>query len=165
MAEANETAPAEAGEAPRKRGRGGLLMGAVAALMLGAGGFYAAYAGLLPTGAKATADNKAATDESVADIAFVPIEPVVVPLGPGAADRYLRFNAEIEVNAAAAADVEKLMPRIRDVLNGYLRVVGIDELEGRGALILLRAEMLRRVRMVAGEGRVRDLLITEFVLN
>ena len=32
-------------------------------------------------------------------------------------------------------------------------------------LVRLRAQMLRRVQMVTGEGRVRDLLITEFVLN
>jgi flagellar FliL protein len=29
----------------------------------------------------------------------------------------------------------------------------------------LRAQMLRRIQVVTGEGRVRDLLITEFVLN
>jgi flagellar FliL protein len=29
----------------------------------------------------------------------------------------------------------------------------------------LRAQMLRRVQIVAGEGRIRDLLIMEFVLS
>jgi len=32
-------------------------------------------------------------------------------------------------------------------------------------LLRLRSQMLRRVQVVTGEGRVRDLLIMEFVLN
>ena len=33
------------------------------------------------------------------------------------------------------------------------------------ALPRLRAQMLRRIQVVLGEGKVRDLLVTEFVLN
>jgi flagellar FliL protein len=29
----------------------------------------------------------------------------------------------------------------------------------------MRAQLLRRIQIVTGEGRVRDLLVTEFVLN
>ncbi len=52
-----------------------------------------------------------------------------------------------------------------DVLNGYLRAVDVPALEDPSSLIRLRAQMLRRVQIVTGEGRVRDLLIIEFVLN
>jgi flagellar FliL protein len=31
--------------------------------------------------------------------------------------------------------------------------------------VRLRGQMLRRVQLVVGDGMVRDLLITEFVLN
>lgn len=51
------------------------------------------------------------------------------------------------------------------MLNGYLRAVETSELEQRAALVRMRAQMLRRVQVVTGEGRVRDLLIMEFVLN
>lgn len=57
------------------------------------------------------------------------------------------------------------MPRIADVLNTYLRAVEVRDLEAPAATVWLRAQMLRRIQVVAGEGRVRDLLITEFVLN
>jgi len=57
------------------------------------------------------------------------------------------------------------MPRILDVLNSYLRAVAITDLEDPTAMARLRAQMLRRVQIVTGEGRVRDLLVTEFVLN
>ncbi|MFL9503735.1 flagellar basal body-associated FliL family protein [Rhodopseudomonas palustris] len=39
------------------------------------------------------------------------------------------------------------------------------EIEDPSAMARLRAQMLRRVQIVTGEGRVRDLLITEFVLD
>jgi len=31
--------------------------------------------------------------------------------------------------------------------------------------VRIRAHLLRRIQIVTGEGRVRDLLVTEFVLN
>ena len=58
-----------------------------------------------------------------------------------------------------------LMPRVLDVLNTYLRAVEVRDLEEPAALARLRAQMLRRIQVVTGEGRVRDLLIAEFVLN
>ena len=61
--------------------------------------------------------------------------------------------------------MEELLPRVTDVLNGYLRAVSVEKLEEPTALIMLRAQMLRRIQIITGEGRVRDLLIMEFVLN
>ena len=58
-----------------------------------------------------------------------------------------------------------LKPRILDVLNEYLRAVEEIELESPGSLTLLRAQMLRRIAIVVGDGLVRDLLILEFVLS
>jgi len=58
-----------------------------------------------------------------------------------------------------------LKPRIVDVLNGYLRAVTFAEMADPNALARLRGQMLRRIQVVTGEGRVKDLLIMEFVLN
>jgi flagellar FliL protein len=69
------------------------------------------------------------------------------------------------VPSAYAGEVAMLKPRILDVLNGYLRAVDPAELEDPAALVRLRAQMLRRIQIVTGEGRVRDLLVTEFVMN
>ena len=59
----------------------------------------------------------------------------------------------------------QLTPRVMDVLNSYLRAVEVSDLEDPSALIGLRAQMLRRIQLVTGDGRVRDLLIMEFVLS
>lgn len=145
--------------APRRRGLLPLAVGGVLAVGLGAAGFVAVRSGLVPLPDAAPAAAPAR------DAAFVPVPPVIVTLGPGSRHRHLRFVAQLEVAPADAAAVERLMPRVLDVLNGYLRAVEPAELERTGALFRLRAQMLRRIRTVAGEGRVHDLLVTEFVLN
>jgi flagellar FliL protein len=154
-------AAADAAPAPKRKGKLPLVLGLVGALVLGGGGFYATYSGLL-FGAPAEG---APAREEFAGIAFVPLPPLVISLGAAGRSAHLRFASQIEVNAAHRAEVEHLQPRILDVLNGYLRAVEVTELEDPTALVRLRAQMLRRLQIVTGEGRVRDLLITEFVLN
>jgi flagellar FliL protein len=158
---ADATAPQD--EAPRKRSKLPLLAGLLGALLLGGAGFYASYSGLLGRVGEGASHDKGA--EELPDIAFVAIEPMVLSLGTAEANRHLRFGAELEVPKAYQPEVALLLPRVLDVLNGYLRAVDIAELDGPSALVRIRAQMLRRVQIVVGEGRVRDLLITEFVLN
>jgi flagellar FliL protein len=43
--------------------------------------------------------------------------------------------------------------------------VSVTELQDPSTLVRIRAHLLRRIQLVAGDGRVRDLLVTEFVLN
>ncbi len=155
------TSPAPA--APRK-GRKGLLFGLVGALVMGGAGFYAVYAGLLDPSGLAGGGHEAETTV-MSDVAFVPMEPILVSLPPGGKARHLRFTGALEVEPAYAAEVTALMPRILDVLNTYLRAVEVRDLADPAAISRLRAQMLRRIQVVTGEGRVRDLLITEFVLN
>jgi len=173
----------KAGEAetPKKKGKMGLVVGLVAALGLGGGGFYAVFAGLFdPRALFGGGDHAAAAGGGhgdghgggegpavalPADVAFVAMDPIAISLGPGARARMLRFTGQLEVAPGSAAEVAGLMPRVLDVLNTYLRAVEVRDLEEPAALVRLRAQMLRRVQVVTGEGKVRDLLITEFVLG
>lgn len=149
-------------------GKLGLVIGLVAALVLGGGGFYATFSGLIGGDSEhveTTADSHDTLAAAHAQTEFVPLTPLVVSLGRGATNRYLRFSAELEVNPSYKDEVTSLQPRVLDVLNGYLRAVDSRDIETPSALGRLRAQMLRRVQVVTGEDRVRDLLITEFVLN
>jgi flagellar protein FliL len=159
---AQAAAPQDA--AKKKRTKRPLIVGLGLALFLAAGGFLATYTGLLFAPSSGHPEEGDAI-HPLPDIAFVPIEPVIVSLGPAAQSQHLRFRAELEVQATRAAEVTLLLPRILDVLNGYLRAVEVAELEDPAALVRIRAHLLRRVQIVTGEGRVRDLLVTEFVLN
>lgn len=155
-----DTGPNEAGARRSKRP---LLIGLALALLLAGGGFHATWSGWVLSGGKQGA--AIAEPGPLTGIAFVPLETMVISLGPKAGSRYLRFTAQVEVPETASADVTALKPRILDVLNSYLRAIDTSLIEDPRAMARLRAQMLRRVQVVAGEGRVRDLLITEFVLN
>ena len=150
--------------APKKKSKKPMIIGIVLALVLGAGGFFATFSGMILGNSEAHSD-AAAEVAPLPDIAFVPIEPLVVSLGPSAASRHLRIAAQLEVTVAHQADVTLLLPRIVDVMNGYLRAMDMAVLEDPAGLVRMRAQILRRIQIVTGEGRVRDLLVTEFVLN
>ena len=158
-------------EEPKKKSKLPLIIGIVLMLVLGGGGFFAVYSGLLFAPAHVpTEDELAELEDAVLeplpDVSFVPVEPLIINLaGPGGRSKHLRFQAQIEVPSAYQSEVESLLPRIVDVLNGYLRAVDIAELESPAALVKLRAQMLRRLQIVAGEGRIKDVLIMEFVVN
>ena len=150
--------------APKKKSKKPLLIGIVLAFLLGGGGFYATWSGRILAGQDSHA---AGTDEPnpLPDISFVPVESVIVSIGPGEDGRHLRFTSQLEVAGSHAAEVTTLLPRIVDVMNGYLRAIDPTEFDDSAALVRMRAQLLRRIQIVAGDGRVRDLLVTEFVLN
>ncbi|HKL68125.1 flagellar basal body-associated FliL family protein [Salibaculum sp.] len=153
---------------PKKAPRWPLILGVVLAIGGGGGGFAAVQMGLLdgvPSIGGAEPKEETAKAEPLDPLAFVPLDTVIISLAPSAAAAHLRFNAQLEVAPDQVEEVETLRPRIMDVLNGYLRAVAVEELQDPAALARLRAQMLRRVQVVVGEGRVRDLLIMEFVLD
>lgn len=163
------TAEADPEEVEVKKGsKMPLILGLVFALAGGGGGFFAVNSGLIG-GTSAADDHTAAETEPpptpLPSLAFVPLDPFVLSVGEGSDKTLLRFTAQLEVAPDYAADVEGIKPRIIDALNGYLRAVELEDLEDPNVLVRLRGQMLRRVQVVAGQGRVKDLLIMEFVLN
>jgi flagellar protein FliL len=159
---------------PKKSGKAGLLVGLGLALAGAGGGYYATISGLIPLGnshaeqAETKEPGSHGSEMSLAtapDIAFVDLPPIMISLTGGGDLRHLRFHAQLEVDSSATSDVEKITPRIIDVLNGYLRALELSDLRDPKSLARLRGQMLRRVSLVAGEGNVRDLLVMEFVLN
>ncbi|QEW22768.1 Flagellar FliL protein [Marinibacterium anthonyi] len=162
-------AAAEPTEEPAKGGKGPLIIGLVLALVGAAGGYFAVSAGLLPFGPKAVThavENHEELDVTpTEDIEFIAVPGMVISFTGGGRRLLLRFSAELEVSKAYKADVEVLLPRIVDVLNGYLRALEVSDIDDPMALTRLRAQMLRRIQIVTGRDMVRDLLIMEFVLN
>ncbi len=145
-----------------------LLLGVVLAIAGGGGGYWAVTQGPFAADAEehSTDDEEPPEPtESPVDVAFVPLETVIITLGPEESGRHLMFTAELEVDPDHSAEVARLSPRVLDVLNSYLRVIGISELTDPTSLGRLRAQMLRRVQVVTGVGRVNDILITQFVVN
>lgn len=154
---------------PGKRSRLPMILGLVLGLVGGGGGFFAVSSGMFAGGDVShtdTTDEAPAYDATPAnEVAFVALDQIVVSLGPNSPSRHLRFEAQLEVDPTKVADVEKLKPRITDVLNTYLRALKPSDLEDQGKFILMRAHMLRRVQIVTGPGLVHDLLVMEMVLS
>lgn len=193
MTDATVDMPEDPAPSGKKRAKLPLIIGLVLALAGGAGGFFAVQSGKLPIVGVGSSDmaQKVAGDghgtatgdghssghgddhgaESdvnpgpLPDISYVSLDPIIVSLTGERGIMHLRFRAELEVNSDHAHDVEVIRPRITDVLNGYLRALEPEDISSPHALARLRAQMLRRIQIVVGAGRVRDLLIMEFVLN
>lgn len=176
-------------DAPKKPkgGKGGLIVGLVLMLLCGGGSFYAVYSGLLPLplpektaeaghAAPALDSHGSATkaghgggapshDGPLPDTAFLALDPIIVTVGKGESLRHLQFGAQLEIEPGAHDAVALLTPRAVDVLNTYLRAVNPADLEDPAAMLRMRAQMLRRVQVVMGEGKVRDLLVAEFIMR
>ena len=154
--------------APKKQSKMPLILGVLFAVLGGAGGYFAVKMGLIGNHAAAEAPAQEMHGDllaPLAPIAFVAFDPLIINMPAESGRQFLRFTAQLEVPPEHLAEVEAIKPRIIDVLNGYLRAVELTDLEDPTVLMRLRAQMLRRIQVVTGEGRVRDLLIMEFVLN
>lgn len=162
-------ATAEEAEAPKKSGKKGMIIAVILAVAGAGAGYYVTSSGLLPLGGKAMPEKAADKGKdmpakALPAVGFVDLPAVIVSVNAGDS-RHLKFHAQLEVNADYVADVEKMQPRIMDVLNNYLRAVELRDLEDSMALVRIRGHLLRRIGIVVGEGRVRDVLVMEFVLN
>jgi flagellar FliL protein len=145
-----------------------LIMGVGLAALGGGGGYWAVTMG--PFAPEDTADAEEAGEPQEPempgpDVVFVPLDPVVISLGPEVRGEHLMFTAQLEVPSQYEAEVAHLLPRVLDVLNSYLRVISLEEISEPTSLAILRAQILRRIQVVTGPGRVQDLLVTQFVVN
>ncbi|MEM0947047.1 MAG: flagellar basal body-associated FliL family protein [Pseudomonadota bacterium] len=147
---------------PRKKGGLLPLVLGLALAVAGAGGGYVVTSSGLLSGTEKT-DTKAKTE--MVKAAFVPLDPLVISVGGEGRQRHLRFNAQLEVSPGNERSVQDVLPRVMDVLNGYLRAISLSDIEDPAALVRMRAQMLRRVQIIVGEGVVNDLLVMEFVLS
>jgi len=163
MAETSAPNGDSAAPTARKASKLPLLIGIVLAILGGGGGFYVATSGLLGQEKAVEAVDSPVPD--MPDVEFLEIAPLLVTLAPDAQNRQLRFRAQVEVAKPYAKDVAALMPRIVDVMNSYLRALEPDDFQDPQILPRLRSQLLRRIQVVTGQGRVKDLLVMEFVLN
>lgn len=151
-----------------------LILGFVLALAGGGGGFFAVSSGML-FGASTDSEDQKAAEETKAEAAaekeemlsavFLPLEPLIVSISSDSGARFLRFTAQLEVAPEYQDELTAVLPRIVDVMNSYLRAVEPSDLEDPTILLRLRGQLLRRIQVVVGPDRVRDLLVMEFVLN
>lgn len=174
MAE-NEEAAAETeadgaeGKKKKKGGMGGLIIGLVLAIALGAGAAFGVMSGLVPIPggeehAEKEDEHHKEEEKEKAKPSFVALDPLTVTIGQAGAPRQLRIALTIETTEHYAHNVEETRPRILDALNTLLRATEENDLSQPWSLDRLRAQMLRRIRIATDPTAIQDLLITEYVI-
>lgn len=156
-----ETSNQTADSKPRSGLLRPMIFGVAGAIILGGGAFYAAYSGLLSF----PRDLRPTSVTASSEFAFVPIEVITVSLPPQSGARLVRVAGQIEVTSASHEEMMRLQPRFIDVIITYLHAVEVADLRQPAALIRLRAQLLRRLQVIAGGDHVKDFLITEFLLD
>lgn len=167
MSEAEE-APPEV-EEKKKSPVKAIVFTAAGAIVMGAAAAGASYL-LAPDSTKcsvetANSGGKESGHGDIKDVAFVNVEPLVVTLGANARSRYLKISISLETTKNHEKSLTELTPRIRDTLNSYLRAVEEEDLMRSSSMARLRAQMLRRLQLVAPSEVISDILITDFVLT
>lgn len=145
------------------------LASAIGAIAVGGAAAGAAYL-VTPTSTDclepaASAAPKERAKPEIKDVAYINIEPLIISLGPEARSKYLKISISLETSKSHEEDLNALGPRIRDVLNSYLRAVDEGDLQRPAGMTRLRAQMLRRLQLVAPDDSISDILITDFVLT
>jgi flagellar FliL protein len=148
----------------KKKGLMPILIGVVGALALGVGGFYAIYSGMI-LGHDTSEKRPSVAAASTTIPSYMPIDQLTLSLANPEGAQHLRLSAQIEVADGRLAEAEGYRPRFLAVMNTYLRAIEPRDLQDSASLIRLRAQILRRLQMVAGDDLVNDFLITEFILN
>lgn len=148
---------------PRKRGKSILLGGALAFVCAVAG--FIGTSGLVPVPTPSSNHGTGASEAAAHDFEYVPIDTLTISIGNSGAIQHLKFTAQLEVVVGTSDEVKFVMPRIVDVINGFLRAVEVGELADPSYLTRLRSLLLRRIEIVVGPDIVRNLLVMEFVLN
>jgi len=151
-------------DAPKKKSKA-TLFGLVGALLLGGGGGFATYSGMvdLPFMGGPAKEDTARIHKNV-ETAYVRLDPLVVDLGRGGRSGRLRISLIVETTSDSYDSVDARKLRITDTLHSFLRAIKQDDLRDPSRTDMLRSRILRRVLLETPPGSVSDVLISEFVV-
>lgn len=110
----------------------------------------------------------APAEEKQDDTLFVEMDPITVNLRRGNArqQRYLKLKVRFEVQEFDHKDIiSKIMPRIRDQFQVFLRELRVEDLEGSTGAYRIREELLHRINIVARPAVVTDILFDELLVQ
>ena len=86
--------------------------------------------------------------------------------GPEGRPMVMKLKLTLETKDAHVAEqLQAEMPRLQDMFQGFLRELRPEDLAGSAGSFQLRAEILRRVNLVAAPGKVDAVLIEEMLVQ
>ena len=100
-------------------------------------------------------------------VTFYTLPDMVVNIqAPDGRPTFLKLKLTLEMHDAALAEhLQAEMPRMQDMFQTFLRELRPEDLAGSAGSFQLRAEILRRVNLIAAPGKVDAVLIEEMLVN
>ena len=98
---------------------------------------------------------------------FYDVEEMVLALqGEGKNARFLRLNVTLEIKGdAGLVKINKMMPKIRDVLQVYLSGLRSSDLRGSFGLYKLRSELQTRINAIIYPTQIEAVLFIDIVIQ
>ena len=99
---------------------------------------------------------------------FFDVPEILVNLSarPGQKPIYFKIKVALEMNSAADAEqAEKMLPRIIDSLQFYLREMRLEELQGSIGTYRLKEEIQGRLNRILAPVKVNDVLFKEILIQ
>lgn len=162
-------APAEDGEEASGKSKGGLIGAILTPVLLGAASFGMVYT--LPGPDVPVSDYEGEEVMQEAEVVvFSPPELGIVELNEFVlsirGDRQvLRILLALEIPKDNVENIDSNDLRLRDAFMSYLRAVEVEQLADVSFLPQLRAQLLRRAKLVLGEANVSGILVTDFLIR
>ncbi|MBR1778776.1 MAG: flagellar basal body-associated FliL family protein [Alphaproteobacteria bacterium] len=99
---------------------------------------------------------------------FFDVPEILVNLSVRAGQKpiYFKIRVALEMNSAADAEqVEKMLPRIVDSLQFYLREMRLEEIQGSVGTYRLKEEIHSRLNRILAPIKVNDVLFKEILIQ
>ena len=156
-------------DAPKKSGKGKLILIAVPVLLIAIGaGLW--FSGILPKLLGLHHHEEEKHEEAPpkpVPPSFVDMPELVANLnGNPQRPSYVKVVARLEVPKPEDVDkVKQVMPRLQDMMQTYMREMRPDELRGSAGIYRLREELIARAQIAVHPAQVRDVLFVEMLVQ
>lgn len=160
-----------AAPAANKAGKKKLVVVAAAVAVVIGGGAGAYVTGVLDgLLGKEPAAHEAVTAEkpgAPVETTFFTLPDMIVSLNTGERKTtFLKMRVSLELtDAGDQAKIERVMPRVVDYCQVYLRELRLDDLRGSAGTLRLREELLRRVNAAVAPVVVANIMLTELFIQ
>lgn len=144
-----------------------IVIAVVALLVLVLGGGAALFFSGVLGGAEKQSGEEATKVEKPVQITYYDLPDMLVNLRvDGPRPSFLKISISLEIeHPEDRAVLERILPRVTDTFQVYLRELRVDQLQGSAGLLRLREELLSRVNAASRPVRVRDVLFKEMLVQ
>lgn len=166
MADEPKEGEAQPEAPPKKKGKLLIIIIIVVVLLLAGGG--GAFFFLKKSGGGEGKDAKKEAEKKAEEVVMYPIEPFVVNLTDQGGGKFLKVTLQLELANAGPTTAEKTKaknPQLRDAIITLLTSKSAETLVSPEGKLQLKDEISVRANQILGENSVKNVYLTEFVMQ